>query len=258
MQYVYEWDDSSVRRLVKLLSPDRAKMLQPGQHPLGQALRAHFKRTANKELAPDEGSALAALKLTANTLFQMERSWAPHREQLLKDLLTAPECDSVLFELATIRNALKGTAGRVDWTRYIPSEPDIRLRRPAVSVECKLLRSEERTRLDAIRDAAEQHRDVREPLVVAVGVSRLASRQDVTDVLREIPTWKKWFGEHRAVAAGVIFAPINPSNFDYPVGVRGLACEFGQVTVVRSKSSKHPLPDGFVFQGEDRATEVGH
>jgi hypothetical protein len=258
MQYVYEWDDSHVRRLIKLVSEERARRLQPKQHPLGAGIQAYFKRATHVELAADERDALASLKLAACTLFQVEKSWAPHRERLVSDLLSARESDSVLFELATIRNTLKGSAGRIDWTRYLESEPDIRLRRPAVAVECKLLRSETRSRLHAIKDAARQHRDLREPLVIAVGVISFATRQDVEDIAREIPSWNRWFGQHRAVAAGVIFAPIDPNEFDYPMGVRGFACDFGQITIVRSKRARPALPEEFQFQGEDRSTEVGY
>ncbi len=251
-------DNSSAIRLRKLIGEDRAAKLRPREHPLGLGLAALSKADQGDVLKEVEVRALGELNLIGRTLGELQKSWKPFAKRVAQDLGDASRCESLIFELHTARIICKGVVGKIIWTRYREGEPDLTLKRPRLAVECKLLRSERRRRRDAIAEAADQHRNTSMPLVVSVGVSREMTPQEVADVIEELPSWKAWFLNHRRVAAGVIFSPMEPpmlgSSGEAPTGS---LFQFGNVAIVRSRTAEPPLPPSFRFRGEDRRTEVG-
>lgn len=255
LDVTYARDTSAARRLRKLLQPDVVSSLVPVQHPLGAGFRALTKSERGGELAPVEKSELATLDLTARTLFELERSWWPDREQLVKDLRKASECMSLLFELDSARLMCKGTAARVVWSRYVPGSPDFLLKGTGIGVECKLLRKEDRSYLDVMGDAIKQHASFRGPLVVSVGVSAELEEEEVREILAVAPTWRTWFQGHPRIAAGVIFSPQRlPVDRIDTGAVKGTPFGYGSVTTIRSLVAKPPLPPGYTFRFENRQT----
>jgi hypothetical protein len=256
VDYVKAWDVTEAVRLRKLVGGGVVSRLN-AEHPLYLGFAALRKKERGDELSSPEANALANLKLTSRTLFSVERSWKEQRAVLARQLGDSFECESILFELMTLRVTCKKSAAKVIWTRFLPGRPDIELHNPRLAVECKLIRSSEGNRLDAIRRAAKQHERLQLPLVVSVGVSAELTPREVEDVLSEAPIWREWFERHTRVAAGIIFSPMAPPLGQFDQGnMSGTLFDFGNVAVVRSRLAKPPLPSGYAFRGEDRTQEV--
>jgi hypothetical protein len=251
-------DNSSAIRLRKLIGADRASKMRPAQHPWGLGFGALKKVERSDDLTGDEASALSNLNLDARTLFQMEKSWRPYASRVAHELCNATKSESLIFELHTARVTCMGSAQKILWSSFREGEPDLSLKGPSVAIECKLLRSSEPKRLDTIARATEQHRDIKVPLVVSIGLSRELSNEEVREVVAELPNWKSWFVAHDRIAAAIVFSPRSvPAATLTGTDVTGTFFQFGSVTILRSAAAKRPLPDGFIFRGEDRRTEVG-
>jgi len=240
-------------RLTSLIGRDRARHFVPGQHPLGGGIAALDKELAGRsELTLEEKYSLGSLKLVAETVFQQERHWVPHRDRFLGQLRKASYCEAILFEIEVIRFGVAPKVESLDWPIYRQGERDVRTYGPDMLIECKLPRSRGANSLEkSLTRAKNQPRPRGIPLVVAIGLAgwHFSGRHEqVTNLVNSLTSW---FETHPEVSAALFFTRLDRPLPALQIG--GVATELrpiylGDIVEFVNLRANNPLPRGFTFR----------
>jgi hypothetical protein len=243
-------DPASARELREILGHGRVKRF--GQsHPYGDGFRALAKRDKGEPLSVIESNALAVLVQDSDLLMEHKQDWSDHREHLSGDIRSSRECESLRFELWTIRNIAKASCLSANWLRYSrPTEPDVLVSGPTFGLECKLIT--EATQLDRIRQVLhenyQQHRHIQMPYVMSVGFAQNIEQESIVTLPYFLADQKDWFERHPRLSALVVRTP---SGFRPRRRFAGSIVltdfEQGSIASCLNWKAEHPLPRDFRF-----------
>ena len=97
-----------------LLGSELPSKLRTEEHPLAEGLGALKSYLSGHSLSREQELSLRALEAIARIVHDTEQSWRPHSEQFVSDLSHRERCQSLLFELHTIREAVTGTTTSIN------------------------------------------------------------------------------------------------------------------------------------------------